>query len=81
MAWRSRADGIDLVNPTPGEPPRPVAAGTLGPESGFYVRRAQTAELRLPDGLARGRHEVVLTVGLAGVTDTTLTADLEASPG
>jgi len=69
---------IDLVNPTPGEPPRPVAGASLGPESGFYVRRAQTAELRLRDGLAPGRHRLELTVGFAGVSEATFAADVAA---
>lgn len=73
-------DHLDLVNPTPGEPPRPVAGSSLGPESGFYVRRAQTAELRLHDGLAPGRHRIELTVGLAGVSEATVAADVEAGP-
>lgn len=71
---------IDLVNPTPGEPPRPVGGASLGPESGFYVRRAQTAELRLRDGLSAGPHRITLTVGLAGVSEATFTADVEARP-
>lgn len=73
-------DHIDLVNPTPGEPPRPVSGESLGPEAGFYVRRAQTAELRLRDGLTPGRHRIALTVGLAGVSEATFAADIETRP-
>ncbi len=73
------ADRLALVNPTPGEPPRPVAGASLGPEAGFYVRRAQTAEVILPVELATGPHEVELTVGLAGVSTRTVTAHVVAT--
>ena len=43
----------------------------VGPERGFYVRRLQTAELRLPVAVAPGDHDVALQVGLAGVTERT----------
>lgn len=72
-------EALTLHNPTPGEPPRPVPASTLGPEAGFYVRRAQTAELHLADGLAPGRHHVRLRVGLAGVSSTKLEADIDVA--
>ena len=48
-------DAILLLNPSPGESPVPMAADSLRPETGFYVRRRQTAELRLIDSLVRGR--------------------------
>jgi creatinine amidohydrolase len=71
-------DGVDvptntmeLRNPTVGETGVPVAAAELGPERGFYVRRLQTAELRLPVAVEPGTHEVALRVGLAGVMETT----------
>ena len=64
-------DGLSLVNPTVGETGVPIAVADLGPERGFYVRRQQTAELRLPVPLAAGAHDVRLTTGLAGVTDRT----------
>lgn len=54
----------------------PFAAGTLGPEHGFYVRRNQVAEIRLPVRLEPGRHRVELALGLGGVATTTITADL-----
>lgn len=63
------SDGLVLVNPTVGETGVPFAVGELGPEHGFYVRRQQTAELRLPMAVAVGEHEVDLTVQLAGVTE------------
>ena len=66
-------DGLTLVNPTTGETGVPMAVADLGPERGFYVRRHQTAELRLPLDVAPGRHDVRLTTGLAGVTDRTVT--------
>ena len=86
-AARLRVDGVEvasdrysLLNATPGEPPRPVPAGSLGPESGFYVRRGQTATIVLADGLAAGPHAIELTVGLAGVSEVTLAGDVEAAP-
>lgn len=73
---RLRLDGMDvpaiglvLVNPTVGETGVPFAVGELGPEHGFYVRRQQTAELRLPMGVEVGEHEVDMTIELAGVTE------------
>lgn len=63
------ADGLALVNPTPGEVNDPVSVAGLGPESGFYIRRGQTAELRLPLAVGPGDRRVRLTVGLAGVRE------------
>lgn len=63
------ADGLALVNPTVGETGLAFPVGELGPEHGFYVRRQQTAELRLPVGVPAGDHKVELTVQLAGVTE------------
>lgn len=62
-------EGLVLVNPTVGETGLPFPVGELGPEHGFYVRRRQTAELRLPIAVGAGQHEVELTVQLAGVTE------------
>lgn len=62
-------DGLALVNPTVGETGLPFPVGELGPEHGFYIRRQQSAELRLPMTVAVGDHEVELTVQLAGVTE------------
>lgn len=60
---------LTLVNATVGELGVPMSAADLGPEHGFYVRRLQTAELRLAVPLASGPHAVDLTLSLAGVTD------------
>ena len=71
------ASGVTLVNPTVGETGIPRGAATLGPEHGFYVRRNQLAEIRLPVRLGPGPHHVELALGLGGVATTTITADLE----
>jgi creatinine amidohydrolase len=65
-------DGISLVNPTVGETGIAVRAEDLGPERGFYVRRLQTAEVRLPMSVVAGAHRVRLVLSLAGVTETLL---------
>jgi creatinine amidohydrolase len=62
-------DGLTLVNPTPGEVGRPEPASALGREHGFYVRRQQTAELRLPVAVAAGSHRLDIRLELAGVTE------------
>lgn len=55
--------GLTLVNDSPGEDGIPVAAETLGPERGFYLRRGQTARV---EGVApRGALDV--RIGLAGL--------------
>lgn len=64
-------DEMTLVNPTPGETGVPFRVATLHPERGFYVRRLQTAELRLPEQVSPGAHEVELILELAGVSETT----------
>jgi creatinine amidohydrolase len=61
--------GMSLVNPTVGEVGEPMPVDALGPERGFYVRRLQTAELRLPIAVAPGTHDVELRLLLAGVTE------------
>jgi hypothetical protein len=71
--------GLTLVNPTPGETGVPVSVTDLDPEHGFYVRRQQSAELRLPLAVAPGRHAVDLILSLAGVTDTTITETVRFS--
>ncbi|HSO28452.1 MAG TPA: creatininase family protein [Candidatus Sulfomarinibacteraceae bacterium] len=63
------ADGVTLVNRTAGETGIPFPVATLGPEHGFYVRRLQTADLRLPRPVAPGPHRVVLALDLAGVSE------------
>jgi creatinine amidohydrolase len=62
---------VVLVNAAPGETGIPVTASALGPESGFYIRRGQTARVELPGAVARGA-AVRLTVGLGGVDEQLL---------
>jgi creatinine amidohydrolase len=62
---------VTLVNDSPGETGVPMRAEGLAPESGFYVRRGQTATIDLgctvpADATLR------VTVGLAGVTSLTI---------
>lgn len=66
-----------LRNPTPGEAAVAVSAGDLGAENGFYVRRAQAAEVLLPEALREGSHTVIADLGLGGVSGTELHATLE----
>ena len=68
MAAELPGEGPAFVNPTLGETGEPFPVASLGPEHGFYVRRLQTAELRLPVPVAPGRHVIDLELGLAGVT-------------
>jgi creatinine amidohydrolase len=63
--------GMALVNPTVGEVGVPMPVAQLGPEHGFYVRRLQTAELRLPIPVAPGPHDIELRLLLGGVTEVT----------
>jgi creatinine amidohydrolase len=63
------AAGLTFVNPTVGETGEPFPVASLGPEHGFYIRRQQTGELRLPVPVAAGTRSVELALGLAGVTD------------
>jgi creatinine amidohydrolase len=70
---------IRLRNPTPGEAGVAVSAAGLGAEAGFYVRRAQAAEVLLPDALATGSHVVIAHLGLGGVTSTQLHVTLEVA--
>jgi creatinine amidohydrolase len=66
---------VILTNASPGEAGTPVTAASLGPESGFYVRRGQTATIDLPaapDGATRVR----LEVGLGGVERQTIDGTL-----
>ncbi len=74
---RVASDGILLVNAAPGETGIPIAAADLGPERGLYVRRLQTADVRMAEPVEPGAHDVDLVLNLAGVTDLTLaeTAD------
>jgi creatinine amidohydrolase len=69
---------VQLVNRSPGETGIPVRAGDLGPEHGFYVRRNQDAAIELADWhVSSGRHDVVLELGLGGVTSLVLDEPVE----
>lgn len=72
---RLDSDAIALVNDSPGETGAVVRAAELGPESGFYVRRGQTATIRLPPLPARARR-LRLDLGLGGVDTLTIETDL-----
>lgn len=63
--------GVTLVNDSPGEDGRPVRADTLTPESGFYVRRGQTATLALDRPVGEGGR-LDVTVELGGVASQTI---------
>jgi creatinine amidohydrolase len=67
---------VRLRNATVGEVGRPVSAASLGPESGFYIRRGQSAEVLLPEVLGPGTHRVELRAGLAGVAELRLERDV-----
>jgi creatinine amidohydrolase len=67
---------LSLVNRTPGEASAPVSGSRLGPEDGFYVRREQTAEIRLPMAVQPAVHRVQLELGLAGVNSTRLEVEV-----
>jgi creatinine amidohydrolase len=71
------AAGLTLVNATAGEAGVPVSVAAMGPERGFYIRRQQTAELRLPVTVGPGPHAVELSVSLAGVTDAAFTQTVD----
>jgi hypothetical protein len=62
---------VVLVNANAGETGEPVTAASLGSESGFYVRRGQTATVRMPQ-LAAGERRLRLDIGLAGVDRLTV---------
>jgi hypothetical protein len=66
------------VNHSPGETGIPVRAGELGAERGFYVRRGQDATIGLGDlPVTPGLHDVVLEIGLGGVTSLILEEQVE----
>ncbi len=71
------AAGLSLRNRTAGESGAALPVAELGPERGFYIRRQQTAELRLPADTAPGAHEVRLRLGLGGVADVLHAETLE----
>lgn len=68
---------VRLRNATPGEAGAAVPAGGLGPESGFYVRRLQAAEVSLPVAVTPGRHSVTARLGLAGVSEAHLQQEVD----
>ncbi|HVW18867.1 MAG TPA: creatininase family protein [Solirubrobacteraceae bacterium] len=84
-ALRVEVDGVEadpagtwLVNRSAGETGVEVAAAALDAEHGFYVRRGQTAEIRLggiPAGA--GRRRVRIELGLGGVTTLELDEEVE----
>jgi creatinine amidohydrolase len=69
---------VTLVNRSAGETGVPVRAAELGAEHGFYVRRSQDATIELGDGpVAPGEHDVVLEIGLGGVTSLLVEGPVE----
>lgn len=68
---------LSLRNRTPGESSAMRTAKSLGPESGFYVRRGQSAEIALRTSMEPGPHHVELTVGLGGVTERRFETEVE----
>lgn len=68
---------LTLASTTTGEAGAPVAAASLGPKAGFYVRRQQAADIRLPAAVPAGPHRVRLEVGLAGVSTATIDAKVD----
>lgn len=63
-------EAITLVNDAPGESGVPVAAASLGPENGFYLRRGQEAVASLGEqAVLPGAHRVELALGLGGVSE------------
>jgi creatinine amidohydrolase len=71
-------DQIILVNHSTGETGIPVRASELAAERGFYVRREQDATIALGDLPVRpGVHDVVLEIGLGGVTTLLLEEQVE----
>jgi hypothetical protein len=72
------AAGITLINATPGESGLAVGGDSLGPESGFYIRRGQTAEVTTTVLPPHGSAAVELELGLAGVSTARVSARIEA---
>jgi hypothetical protein len=66
------------VNHSAGETGVPMRASELAAERGFYVRRDQDATIALGDLPVRpGVHDVVLEIGLGGVTTLLLEEQVE----
>lgn len=70
------AEAVVLVNASPGESGRPVAAADLTPESGLYVRRGQRLEVLLPASVGDLGDVMTVDLELGGVRAVTLTAAL-----
>jgi creatinine amidohydrolase len=71
-------DQIILVNHSTGETGIPLRASELAAERGFYVRREQDATIALGDLPVRpGVHDLVLEIGLGGVTTLLLEEQVE----
>jgi len=68
---------VTLVNDSPGETGVPVPGDRLAPESGFYVRRGQTATIDLGRPIPADA-ALRVTVGLAGVTSQTIEQGLRS---
>ena len=66
-------DGIVLANENVGEGRR-IAASALSPESGFYIRREQTALAQLPLEVRPGARRVYIRIGLGGVREAVIDA-------
>lgn len=73
---RFEPSSLGLRNPTTGEAGGRISGDALAPEAGFYVRRGQVAEIDLPIDVVAGEHHLQMTLGLAGVTSTELSADV-----
>ena len=67
------AEAITLENASAGETGIPVRADAIDAEHGFYVRRSQTASIRLAGvTVGPGEHDVRVALGLGGVAETVL---------
>jgi len=68
---------LSLVNATVGEAGSLMPASSLRPEAGFYIRRGQSAELRLPAAVPAGPHRVEVELGLAGVASRRIEQEVD----
>jgi hypothetical protein len=71
--------GQNLLNPALGEAGVEVEVDTLGAESGFYIRRDQSARLSLAGPLPTGVHHLAVELGLTGVAITVLEETVEVA--
>jgi len=67
---------LDLINTTTGEAGSLTSAASLRPEAGLYIRREQSAEVRLPAAVPAGPHRVEVELGLAGVASRHIGQDV-----